>query len=88
MVQVRVLVAAAGMTLVSLHRVRVGGYVLPGDVPPGGFRCGVGLLGGCCTVNQRAVQVHYRGWHSCMAVAGQVCWCTRHAVGTGRSQRT
>ncbi|KAI8473740.1 MAG: pseudouridine synthase [Monoraphidium minutum] len=35
--EVRVLVAAAGMQLVALHRARVGGLALPQGVPPGGF---------------------------------------------------
>lgn len=34
----RVLVASAGLQLLSLKRVRVGGYVLPRDVPLGGYR--------------------------------------------------
>lgn len=37
--QVRLLIAAAGMRLVALRRVRVGGYSLPPDLPLGGYRC-------------------------------------------------
>jgi hypothetical protein len=35
--QVRILVAAAGLELMSLHRTRVGGYSLPPDLPLGGY---------------------------------------------------
>ncbi|KAF8055656.1 RPA1A [Scenedesmus sp. PABB004] len=39
--EVRLLVAAAGLRLLMLTRVRIGGWVLPRDLPPGGF---VGVL--------------------------------------------
>jgi len=36
--QVRQLVAAAGLQLVALKRVRVGGFMLPRNLPVGSFR--------------------------------------------------
>jgi pseudouridine synthase len=35
--EVRILVAAAGLQLVSLHRTRIGGYMMPADLAPGGY---------------------------------------------------
>lgn len=36
--QVRQLVAAAGLQLLALKRVRVGGFILPRNLPVGSFR--------------------------------------------------
>jgi len=35
--EVRLLVAAAGLELLTLHRTRVGGYTLPTDLRPGDY---------------------------------------------------